>query len=236
MQFDVGDMRIDILKDGPCKVSGSVPLVRVQITVDENGDAVGFRETHRYPEKERYLLCRCGQSQNKPFCDGAHIAAGYRDDTTAREMARFTDNAEGISGDGIELLDANTFCIGARFCDRAGSVWNLTESSGRNPAFKETAITESKLCPSGRLVMIDTETREVLEPTLEPSIALIEDPSRGVSSALWVRGGIPVYDHEGNQIELRNRVTICRCGASANKPFCDGHHYTTRFDDGHVED
>ena len=28
-------------------------------------------------EKERFSLCRCGQSQNKPFCDGAHKAAGF---------------------------------------------------------------------------------------------------------------------------------------------------------------
>jgi CDGSH iron-sulfur domain-containing protein 3 len=28
-------------------------------------------------EKERFSLCRCGHSQNKPFCDGAHKAAGF---------------------------------------------------------------------------------------------------------------------------------------------------------------
>ena len=35
--------------------------------------------------------------------------------------------------------------------------------------------------------------------------------------------------------EGRNRVTLCRCGASSNKPFCDGSHASVKFDDGLVE-
>ncbi len=65
----------------------------------------------------------------------------------------------------------------------------------------------------------------------EPSIWLIEDPSLGVSGALWVRGGIPVVSADGTPYEVRNRVTLCRWGQSKNKPFCDGSHIATGFTD-----
>ncbi|MFY9800413.1 MAG: CDGSH iron-sulfur domain-containing protein [Methanoregula sp.] len=39
-----------------------------------------------------------------------------------------------------------------------------------------------------------------------------------------MRGGIPVESSEGHVYEIRNRITLCRCGKSYNKPFCDGRH------------
>ena len=41
--------------------------------------------------------------------------------------------------------------------------------------------------------------------------------------------GVTVAD--GERYEVRNRVTLCRCGASANKPFCDGAHGDAGFSD-----
>ncbi len=39
----------------------------------------------------------------------------------------------------------------------------------------------------------------------------------------------------GIPYESRNRVTLCRCGASSNMPFCNGSHASIRFRDGLVE-
>jgi CDGSH-type Zn-finger protein len=39
-----------------------------------------------------------------------------------------------------------------------------------------------------------------------------------------VRGGIPIESANGKTYAVRNRVTLCRCGQSANKPLCDGSH------------
>jgi CDGSH-type Zn-finger protein len=39
-----------------------------------------------------------------------------------------------------------------------------------------------------------------------------------------VRGGITIESADGVPYEVRNRVTLCRCGRSDNKPFCDASH------------
>jgi hypothetical protein len=69
------------------------------------------------------------------------------------------------------------------------------------------------------------KTKKTIEPEFEKSIGLIEDPAVGVSGPIWVRGGIPVESADGKTYKVRNRVTLCRCGKSSNKPFCDSSHY-----------
>ena len=68
-------------------------------------------------------------------------------------------------------------------------------------------------------------------PELEPTIGLVQDPQMGVSGPIWVKGGIQVESADGRAYEVRNRVTLCRCGKSKNKPFCDGSHIADGFHD-----
>ncbi|SPE60202.1 hypothetical protein SBV1_390038 [Verrucomicrobia bacterium] len=63
-----------------------------------------------------------------------------------------------------------------------------------------------------------------IEPKFEPSLGLIEDTDKKVSGPIWVRGGIPVISADGKTYEIRNRMTLCRCGRPDNKPFCNGAH------------
>ena len=58
---------------------------------------------------------------------------------------------------------------------------------------------------------------------------LVEDPQKKCSGPIWLRGGIPVVSADGFAYEVRNRITLCRCGASWNKPFCDGTHAKIEF-------
>ncbi|MDH3458064.1 MAG: CDGSH iron-sulfur domain-containing protein [Gemmatimonadota bacterium] len=46
-----------------------------------------------------------------------------------------------------------------------------------------------------------------------------------------VTGVCKVTDHEGNAIEVKENFVLCRCGASTNKPFCDGTHNKVNFND-----
>ena len=46
-----------------------------------------------------------------------------------------------------------------------------------------------------------------------------------------VRGVKTLLDAEGNSIEVREVYSLCRCGGSKRKPFCDGTHKTISFND-----
>jgi CDGSH-type Zn-finger protein len=48
---------------------------------------------------------------------------------------------------------------------------------------------------------------------------------------LLVQGPVVVTDAEGNRFETKEQYALCRCGASKNKPFCDGSHAGAGFED-----
>jgi len=104
-----------------------------------------------------------------------------------------------------------------------------------DPEVRKLVIREANHCPAGRLVLHDKKSGEEIEHKLPPSIGVVEDPALGCSGPHWVRGGIRIESADGTPYEVRNRVTLCRCGASANKPFCNGSHASIRFRDGLVE-
>lgn len=212
---------IKVSPDGPYLVSGSIPLVVLTPETDAEGHPRGWHTGRRYPLQEHYALCRCGRSKNMPFCDGTHARVHF-DGTETASRETYLDQAEEIVGPQLDLTDARPFCVGASFCDRAGGIWHLTEYSD-DPQARAIAIEEAGDCPSGRLVVWDKDG-QAIEPEFEPSIGLVEDPEEGTRGPLWVRGRIPIESADGTVYEVRNRVTLCRCGKSTNKPFCDGSH------------
>ena len=81
-------------------------------------------------------------------------------------------------------------------------------------------------CPSGAITYRFDGDDADQEPDLPAQVAVVED------GPFWVEGGVPVTLSDGTVLETRNRVTLCRCGASANKPLCDGAHKEAGFRDG----
>ena len=221
------DMTIAVSANGPYLVSGDVPLSTQTIVADAQGNSIDWRNGAEIDHRPTFALCRCGQSANKPFCDGAHVAAGF-DGTETASNDPYAKQATVQIGPTVSLSDASALCAGARFCDVGGQVWNLVERTGPDAA--EVTVREAGLCPSGRLVASHHDT-VVIEPEFAPSLGLVQDPAQGVAGPIWVRGGIPVRSSDGTTYEVRNRVTLCRCGASANKPFCDASHVAIRFTD-----
>jgi hypothetical protein len=127
------------------------------------------------------------------------------------------------------LKDELDLCAEARFCSARGKVWRRVTEEGDEAV--AVVVEQACLCPSGRYTALDRATGRAYEPDLEPSIGLVEDPAEGRSGPLWIRGGVPVVSADGDEYEVRNRVTLCRCGESKNKPFCDSTHVDIGFSD-----
>ena len=214
--------KIEITKDGPYLVSGSLPLSEQWIVTNAEGESLDYREGTKYPAQAQYALCRCGESANKPFCDGTHKKVQF-DGTETASREPYLEQAETIEGPTMVLTDQENLCAFARFCDPKGTIWNLVTQTD-NPEARRLVEFEAGHCPAGRLVTWDRETGKPIEPKFEPSLGLIEDTAKKVSGPIYVRGGIPVVSADGKTYEIRNRVTLCRCGRSDNKPFCNGSH------------
>lgn len=221
---------ITIAERGPLLVYGRPPLAEQFIMLNDRNESWYFQEgRHFSTESEPTALCRCGASQRKPYCDGSHTKAAWDPALTAADKPLLQD-AEEIVGERVSMTDNQQYCVFARFCHPYGDAWSLTEQSD-DPQARSLAIREASMCPGGRLMAWDNQTRSPYEFKFEPSLGLIEDLAIGSSGGLWVRGGIPIRQENGNTYEIRNRVVLCRCGQSANKPYCDGTHATIKWRD-----
>lgn len=221
--------KITVVENGPYLVEGDVPLADQHVVTNEEGESIDWREGDAYPHGEKYALCRCGHSAKKPFCDATHKRIGFDGRETA-SLEPYAHLAGRIEGPTMVLDDAESLCAFARFCDPHGQVWNLVKKSDHPEAARLVAH-EAGHCPGGRLVARDRATGEAIEPRFEPSIGLVQDTAKETSGPIWVRGGIPIVSADGHAYEVRNRVALCRCGASANKPYCDGSHDSIGFRD-----
>ena len=222
--------KIVVSRKGPYVVTGQVPIQIQSITPNKEKFSWDWTPGKSFPTDAEVHLCRCGQSKNKPFCDGSHQQARW-DPTEHATRAPYDEQAQKTEGPGLDLQDAEELCAFARFCDPAGKIWGLIERTDDDDA-RALTIREAQHCPSGRLVVRDKKTGKPIEPDLPPSIGIVEDPALKCSGPLWVRGGIPVVSEDGTPYEVRNRVTLCRCGMSDNKPFCNGAHASIKFKDG----
>lgn len=226
----MGKPQIEVTEDGPYLVTGGLPIQRETIVAESDEESLAWEHGESIPAKESYALCRCGHSGNKPFCDGSHNKVGF-DGAELAPHDRYEDGAKLYSGPTMDMTDNPALCSVARFCDARGKAWSNVKRTDTEEG-RDIVGSESMMCPSGRLVAIDKSTGEplALEPDYsEPKIGLIEDPAAECSGPLWVQGEAEILSSDGEPYELRNRVTLCRCGQSANKPFCDGTHVKTKW-------
>jgi CDGSH-type Zn-finger protein len=181
-------------------------------------------------------LCRCGASNSKPFCDGTHSKIGF-----SSENKTINDNHDHIVkdkrknyvGKGITIHDNRKICSHAAECvNNLSSVFKLNARPWINPNAAETAeeiINTIRKCPSGALsYSVDgIEYRDQNER--KPMITV----SKG--GPYLVIGGIDLIGDNSNiqwaEGSSKEHYTLCRCGASNNKPFCDGMHRMINFKD-----
>jgi CDGSH-type Zn-finger protein len=105
--------------------------------------------------RKRAVLCRCGQSGNKPYCDNSHIAAGF-------------------------------------------------EATGEGAADEQAPALELRNGPV----------------TITPA----------KNGPLAVEGSLEIIAASGRRLATKTKAFMCRCGASANRPYCDGSHKKIGFE------
>lgn len=224
---------ITVSKNGPYIVSGSVSLRLETIGVNAAGESTEWVEGNAFPTSVQYALCRWeSRTRNR-----SATARMPRSISTAPKLPvekPVTEQAQVLEGPSMQLADAEVLCAFARFCDPHGQVWNEVKDTD-DPKVRVQFLQQVANCPSGRLIAVDKHDGESIEPKLPHSIGLIEDPAQKCSGPLWVRGGIALVGADGQAYAVRNRMTLCRCGKSENKPFCNGAHAADpKFRDGLV--
>jgi CDGSH-type Zn-finger protein len=168
-------------------------------------------------------LCRCGESGYKPYCDGTHSKIGF---VGEKEDDREPDMVEEYEGKDITIVDnrgvcaANGACVnGLPSVFRDEDPWIHPDSA----SVKEIIETIEK-CPSGALsYKIGGRHYQDLDRT--PAIRVAKN------GPLQVEGYIVMQDEVGNTPECKEHYTLCRCGGSSNRPFCDGTHLDNDFED-----
>ena len=146
---------VSLVTNGPLYVRGDIEVASMD---QDTEDAL---ETGA-----RCALCRCGHSENKPFCDNSHGKVGFTADAG--------QTMEGIETD----LDVNSNAETGTDVDHDGT----------------------------------------LQVTPAPN------------GPLLIAGRFEVRDGSGRPVHRAEKAALCRCGHSANKPFCDGSHVQAGFE------
>lgn len=200
---------IDPKQDGPYLISGLTSLRNRE----------GALET-----RPTMALCRCGASAKKPFCDGTHASVGF---SSAKLDDRRADKLYTYAGSEVTIHDNRGVCAHAGVCtDGLPGVFKL----GQEPWIDADAASASevaaivKACPSGALSHA-VGGEEHSAPAGEPSILIAPNGPYVVS------GGLELLDTQRGEGASTEQFTLCRCGGSKNKPFCDGAHWNLEFTD-----
>ena len=136
-----------------------------------------------------------------------------------------------LKGTNIVVKDDRSLCMHAGFCgNRSTNIWKMIKETG-NSEVRAKVIAMVEKCPSGALSFAFETEGEPLEPDFPKEPNLPKEIVIVPDGPIWITGGIPLERSDWQPLETRNRVTLCRCGASARKPLCDGSHKEIGFSD-----
>lgn len=179
--------------------------------------------------KPKIALCRCGASANKPFCDGAHARIGFS--SAADPSGLRTDPiayAGTVEGGAVTVHYTPVLCTHAAQCqalapsvfDPAARPW-VQPGAGTLAALREVVAA----CPSGalRLSVGDGPAEHITQD--EITIAVQGNGPYQVTNVPLEAGFNPASAGPA-------KYSLCRCGLSKNKPFCDGSHHGAKWSDG----
>ena len=200
--------------------NGPLVLKNLENLTEANGNIIPV-------EKTTIALCRCGNSQYKPFCDGTHGKIGWTDEKLEGRQPRKIDSYEGRH---ITIHDNRGICAHVGYCtDGLPKVFQMGVEPWINPDAEtlEKIIEIIKKCPSGALSYS-------IGGILYNNYSDHAENRVTKDGPYFVKGSIALHDKDHPESE--EHYALCRCGKSINKPFCDGQHWYTQFkDDGQVK-
>lgn len=196
---------IDVATDGPYRVRG------VEALRNSRGESL--------PLKDIVALCRCGGSANKPFCDGTHARNGFSGAAAPDDGKR---RQRDYAAPGGTVHDRRWICSHAAECARG--MPEVFRQNAKPWIVPDAAALERirevvRRCPSGALTVSMGGIEELAPPAPRPPAIDVEK-----NGPYRVTGGPPLQDPSGVQPPVAEHYTLCRCGKSRNKPFCDGSH------------
>lgn len=191
-------LSITITDNGPIKVSSEA------LTLRFCGEPVAVEGG-----KDVYL-CRCGESSNPPFCDGSHSKTGF-----VAEPPQGTNKEVRVwEGKSIRTFFNSNACMHAFYCQPLKAL-RERELTGDSEAATEIAkVVQS--CPSGALSYEATDV-PAPAPAQGPAIDIMEGGEVRIQCDFEINA-------ELQQRQPSDRATLCRCGLSKNKPWCDARH------------
>jgi CDGSH-type Zn-finger protein/ferredoxin len=167
------------------------------------------------PVAETNFLCRCGASQNKPFCDGAHVEAGYTDHNQCQN-----DSLQNYEAPGITVHFNRSICSGAAECVRnLPSVFKSSSEDWIHPGEAPVAdvIETIRKCPSGALTFT-VEGKTEVKQEKDVSVRIVKN------GPYEIKGPVVFEAPKWSRNASKTNFALCRCGKSGNIPFCDYSH------------
>ncbi len=222
--------KIIVVQNGPYLVYGDLAIVRKMQITSEHGEPMTWQTNETIDTGDRSVvkLCRCGGSSNKPFCDDTHTKNAFNGTETAATNTFEERKIVHEGSTGIVIKRDYSICAESGFCGhRLANIQKLAAQTD-DSIVRAQVMAMIERCPSGSYTYALDEDSADIEPDLPQQVAVTtEMTSEGpIAGPLWVTGNILVERSDGQPVETRNRVTLCRCGQSKNKPYCDGTHRT----------
>lgn len=181
-----------------------------------------YHDDKKIEAKNPTYLCRCGESKNKPFCDGSHVKADFKSETEIKNEV-----LQEYKGKDITINFNRSICAGSGECVKGlKTVFKSGDSKNwihPDEDSNENIIKIISACPSGAL-SYTLEKKTHTDKRDKSKISVVKNGPYSVESVSL----------EGFQIPTNfstSKYTLCRCGHSKNKPYCDYSHALVKWSD-----
>lgn len=203
-------------------------MASVTVSLSENGPYVVDGDFQLLDTRRRRLetsggveLCRCGESKSKPFCDRLGCETGFESvgESGPPDPRQYTGSA-------IHVSYNPSICIHDGACVYgAPDVFNVRKRPwvDLKDADAERIARIIRECPSGALQYRRLDRGGAEQPDRPATIQAVPN------GPYYLRGDIEIVTQTGERLHSSLRASLCRCGSSRNKPFCDNNHDMIRF-------